>query len=194
MDIDEENNEEETLSLPPLEVEEEETSETESAHAEGKISVRGDAAELREQAFLLENNAWRTLSFGGPDGGAVALQAFSPRRQAAAQGIGMHFLNFDSDTVEELQRTGSYNGMFLDAVLAIYLCTRPKSTTFKALRAPSSVQEDALNWMDRNSVVIGSERHAEVIDAFGDIVNGIFAAAAEVEDSGAAPTGESLGE
>lgn len=182
------------LKIEPLAViDPEETSETESAHEEGRIETNVSPEELRENAFLVENDNWRTLTFGGEDGGPVALQAFSPRRQAAAQRIGMAFLNFDPDTVEELRTSGSYNGMFLDAVLAIYLCTRPKSTVFKAMRAPSSVQEAAMAWMDRNKVDIGSERHAEIVEAFGDIVNGIFAASAEVADTGTGE-GESLGE
>lgn len=147
----------------------------------------------KDLAFLLANDAWRELSFGGPGGGSCQLQAFSPRRQAAAQSIGMKFLNFDQEAVEELQATNTYNGIFMDSILAIFLCTRPKSVAMKALRVPTAVQTEAMNWMDQHNITIGSKRHGEVLDAFSEIVNAIISASSEVDSTGLS-SGESVGE
>lgn len=173
-----------SAALPTLEI-----------HDEGtETPTEANLPSEKDLAFLLKNNNWRELSFGGPDGGPCALQAFSPRRQAAAQSIGMKFLNFDQEQVEELQNSGTYNGIFPDAVLAIFLCTRPNSIALKALRAPSSVQQAAFDWMDQNEIVIGSDRHAELLEVFGDLANAIIGGAVEVDETGTGGSGDSLGE
>lgn len=178
-----------TETLPRLNLKPEAES-TEEAGDETPETVTHSEKDL---AFLLDNDAWRELSFGGPGGGPCQLQAFSPRRQAAAQSIGMKFLNFDQEAVEELQATKTYNGIFMDSILAIFLCTRPKSVAMKALRVPTAVQTEAMNWMDQNGISIGGKRHGEVLDAFSEIVNAIISSSSEVDSTGLS-SGESVGE
>ena len=81
----------------------------------------------------------------------------------------------------------------MDSILAIFLCTRPKSVAMKALRVPTAVQTEAMNWMDQNGISIGSKRHGEVLDAFSEIVNAIISSSSEVDSTGLS-SGESVGE
>lgn len=178
-----------TDTLPRLEI----APETEVEPIDEESGLDTVTHSEKDLAFLLDNDNWRELSFGGPGGGPCKLQAFSPRRQAAAQSIGMEFLNFDQEAVEELQATNTYDGIFMDSIIAIFLCTRPKSVAQKALRARSAIQDEVMAWMDRNRITIGSPRHGEVLDAFSEIVNAIISAAAEVDSTGLS-SGESVGE
>lgn len=165
----------------------------ESAEPEEIAPEAAPEIDPKDLAFLLENDAWGELSFGGKDGGPVSLAAFSPRRQAAAQALGMRFLNFGPEEVEELQASGTYPGILHDATVALFLCTQPKSVAQRAFRTPSVVQNEALAWMDRNRISIGSPRHAEMLERFGELANAVIGASAEIDRTGLGE-GASLGE
>jgi len=150
----------------------------------------------KDRAFVESAEGVRELSFGGRDGGPVSMGAFNTPRQIAAQAMGMEFFNMGQDALEEFQDRGTYNGIFQDAVLVCFLCSQPVSTAKKALRARGRVLDMAMTWADRNRILVGNARHAELMEVFGEIVTDIIESVAEVDEpgTGGQSGGESLGE
>ena len=146
----------------------------------------------QEEAFL-KSDGVRKISFGGPDGRDVKLQPFNTHRQVAAQKLGMEFFNMGEEALEEFQERETYNGIFQDAVIVVYLCAHPVSLAKKALRVPAKVMGEALNWAEKAGVLVGNEKHGELIAAFGDIIGDIIASVAEIDQTGMQSADESLG-
>jgi len=151
----------------------------------GNFEIEG-TAELSEKdaAFIESASGSRSLSFGGRDNGSAELQAFNTYRQVAAQKIGMNFFSMGEDALAEFMSAGTYNGIFLDAILTVYLCTQPESVSKRALSAPSAVQGMAMAWAEKNSILVGNENHGELLEAFGAILRDIFASQDEVDETG----------
>jgi len=152
------------------------------------------AMSRKDEAFIMSADGARELSFGGSDGGPVSLQAFDTHRQIAAQKLGMEFFNMGEEAFAEFRERETYNGIFLDAVLVVYLCVNPTSLSLKALRASDTVRKMAINWAEKNGIKVGTARHGELIEQYGNILNDIIESITEVDETGTTPGGESLGE
>lgn len=147
----------------------------------------------RDRAFVESASGVRTVPFG-TGGAPIELQAFDTHRQIAAQKLGMEFFNMGEEAIAEFQERQTYNGIFLDATLVVFLCTQPHSVAKKALRAPTTVRDAALSWASRLGISAGGEKHAHLIEAFGNILNDLMVSASEIDETGL-PDGEnSLGE
>ena len=151
----------------------------------GNLDIE-DSAQLSEKdsAFINSASGSRELSFGGRDGGPVELQAFNTYRQVAAQKIGMNFFSMGEDALAEFMDAGTYNGIFLDAILTVYLCTQPERVAKRALSAPSAVQGMAMVWAEKNSILVGNENHGQLLESFGAILRDIFASQDEIDETG----------
>ena len=143
----------------------------------------------KDEAFIRSENGELELN-----GKAIKLEPFDSYRQIAAQKLGMEFLNMGEEALEEFQERQTYNGIFLDAVICIYLCTKPRSVSAKALNRTSIVRNDAMAWAESNKIRIGNANHAALIDAFGAIISDIIESIAEVDETGLPDGKESLGE
>lgn len=174
----------EEIGLPPLDGPDNEPSEEPAARPIGK----------QDEAFLMSQAGARQLSFGGRNGGPVDLEEFDTHRHVAAQKMGMEFFNMGETAFEEFRERETYDGIFLDAVLVVYLCVMSRNTALRALRSPTHVRNQALQWAEDNRVRIGSAQHGELLEAFGEILNDIINSVAEVDETGTTSTGESLGE
>lgn len=166
--------------------------ETEKAPAGiGNLEIEngGELCE-KDAAFINSSSGARSLPFGGRDGGPVELQAFDTYRQIAAQKIGMQFFNMGEEVLEEFKAAETYNGIFLDAVLAVYLSTQPQAIAKKALSAPNAVQGMALAWAQANNITVGTENHGHLLEAFGNIINDIMASISEVDETGLDSSGD----
>lgn len=148
----------------------------------------------KDKAFVMSADGSRELKFGASDGGPIELQAFNTHRQIAAQKLGMEFFNMGEEALSEFQDRGTYNGIFMDAVIVVYLCINPISTAKKSLRIPSQIQSDALSWAEKNGIQVGSENHAELIETFGEILGDIMESVSEIDTAGLSEGGQSLGE
>lgn len=147
----------------------------------------------KDLAYLNSATGARQVPFGDR-GEMIDLQAFDTHRQIAAQKLGMEFFNMGEEALEEFRERETYNGIFLDAVLVVYLCVSPHSVAKKALRATNAVRDAALNWASRHGVRAGNEKHAALIEAFGNILNDLISSHVDVDETGL-PTGEEgLGE
>lgn len=153
----------------------------------------GDISE-KDAAFLMAADDTKELPFGGKHGGPAKIEPFNTHRQIAAQKLGMEFFNMGEEAIAEFQDRGTYNGIFMDAVLVVYLCVSPLSVSKRALRASSSVREEAMNWADRNGIRFGNDNHGHLVEAFGQVVQEIVDSAAEIDQSNPTEPGESLGE
>lgn len=151
----------------------------------GNFEIEGTAIlSEKDAAFIESASGSRSLSFGGRDNGNVELQAFNTYRQVAAQKIGMNFFSMGEDALAEFINAGTYNGIFLDAILTVYLCTQPETVSRRALSAPSAIQGMAMAWAEKNSILVGNENHSELLEAFGSILKDIFASQDEVDETG----------
>ena len=106
----------------------------------------------------------------------------------------MEFLNMGEEALEEFQERQTYNGIFLDAVICIYLCSKPRSVALKAIRLTSNVRGDAMAWAEQNKIRIGNANHSALIDAFGGIISDIIESISEVDETGLPDGKETLGE
>ena len=147
----------------------------------------------QDEAFLKSQSGSKELSFGGPGGKPTALSAFNTHRQVAAQKLGMEFFNMGEEALEEFQERETYNGIFQDAVIVVYLCAHPISVAKKALRVPAKVMGEALTWAENCDVRVGNTRHAELLSAFGDIIGEIISSVAEIDETGMESRDDSLG-
>lgn len=148
----------------------------------------------KDVSFLKAADETKELPFGGKLGGPTKIEPFNTHRQIAAQKLGMEFFNMGEEAISEFQDRGTYNGIFLDAVLVVFLCISPLSVSKRALRVSSSVREEAMNWANQNGIRFGNANHGHLVEAFGDIVQEIVESAAEIDQSNPAEPGESLGE
>mgnify|MGYP003132649974 CR=1 FL=1 len=160
--------------------------ETEKAPAGiGNLEIEnGTELSEKDAAFINSSSGARSLPFGGRDGGSVELQAFNTYRQVAAQKIGMNFFSMGEDALSEFMQAGTYNGIFLDAILTVYLCTQPESVARRSLSAPSAVQGMAMAWAEKNSILVGNDNHGELLEAFGAILRDIFSSQDEIDETG----------
>jgi hypothetical protein len=149
-----------------------------------KPKLTPDVAAIRSSSY--------ELSFGGK-GGKVALEPFSKIRQIASQCIGVEIFN-NPNLWAELDEKRSYNGILRDAVFVVFLCVHPLSVSKQAVRIPSKVANDALDWWERHGGGIGSKEHAELMEAFGSIVEDVFSVMAETANDGSPQEDDGLGE
>lgn len=147
----------------------------------------------QDEAFLKSQSGSKELSFGGPQDKPTAIAAFNTHRQVAAQKLGMEFFNMGEEALEEFQERETYNGIFQDAVIVVYLCVHPLSVAKKALRVPAKVMGEALTWAESCDVRVGNTRHAELLSAFGEIIGEIIASVAEIDETGMESRDDSLG-
>ena len=141
--------------------------------------VTPDIAAARSQGY----------EFGGKD-----LAAFSKTRQVAAESMGVKICSPSfSNCAEEMAETGTYAGMFMDAVAIVWLCAHPVSASFKAARKPDAANNAALQWWDSVGGDIGTRPYLSLIETYGSIISDLYAVAAETDSSGRG-TGQSLGE
>lgn len=129
----------------------------------------------------------------------AALKPFSPRRMAAAQCMGLALWSlqpadrvaaakFDADGKLE---TFAYDGIYLDALKVVYLCTCPNSDTLLATRRPDAVTEKVLAWADEQGVFMDDP---ELLACFASIIGQLAASASEpVLSNDHAATGSTLG-
>ncbi|HAG05866.1 MAG TPA: hypothetical protein DCG68_03290 [Cryomorphaceae bacterium] len=149
----------------------------------------------KDEAFILSQGDAKTLSFGGRDNGPAKLHAFDSNRQQAAQKLNLVFLGMTAEALEEFKIQETYNGLFADAVIVAYLCTQPLSVSIKALERTGIVKREIAEWSTKNKITIGTRRHSEIIENWGNQIKYIFNSASEVDETGTqAGEGESLGE
>jgi hypothetical protein len=126
------------------------------------------------------------------------LEPFSRSRQTAAEAMGVKIASASfGSCAETLAETGSYPGFLADAQMIVWLCAQPVVASFRAVRKPDEAVSRAMQWWDANGGDIGSERHIELVETFGDIIGDLFAVQAEIEPGKAGgddSLGESLGE
>lgn len=143
----------------------------------------------KDEVFI--RSAEGAITLNGKD---IKLEPFDSYRQIAAQKLGMEFLNMGEEALEEFQERQTYNGIFLDAVICVYLCTKPRSVALKALRVTSNVRSDAMAWAESNQIRIGNSNHSALIDAFGEVISDIIESISEVDETGLPEGKDSLGE
>lgn len=123
------------------------------------------------------------------------LNAFDKTRQVAAESMGVHCCSPSFyKLADQLTETGSYDGMFADAVSIVWLCAQGKHAAFKAVRKPSGAVEEALEWWSNNGGNVGSAIYGELMETFGNIIDDVFTVTAETDSSGKGGSGQSLGE
>ena len=123
------------------------------------------------------------------------LNPFDKRRQVAAESMGVHCCSPSFyKLADQLSETGSYDGMFADAVSIVWLCSQSKAASFKAVRKPSGAVEEAMEWWDENGDNVGSKLYGELMETFGNIIDDVFTVTAETDSSGKGGSSQSLGE
>jgi hypothetical protein len=115
------------------------------------------------------------------------LKGFSIRRQFAAQACGNRLLcgraqldrvpctcGGNEPTCELCggtgERSGAYDGMFIDVAVLIYLCRCPLSEVQLASRRPNTVVDNALAWAEEAGMNIGSEVFNEACQIYAAIM------------------------
>lgn len=136
---------------------------------------------------MTPQEAWErshSHTFKGSSEEPRLLEPFSPDRQIAAQAMGMEFLNMSDEAREEFQAKGTYNGIFRDAVFAVWLCTQSLPNVAKWAGTAATARGVAMQWANKNNVTLGSAAHAELIDLFGAFIDEIMASTTVPDESG----------
>jgi hypothetical protein len=122
------------------------------------------------------------------------LEPFSRTRQTAAESMGAKIASASfGNCADQLAETGSYPGFLADAQIIVWLCSQPSSASYRAVRKPDEAVTKAMQWWEANGGDIGTARHIELMEAFGQIIEDIFAVQAEI-DPGKGGGNDSLGE
>jgi hypothetical protein len=121
-------------------------------------------------------------SFTDADGhfwGDKRLDPYSAQRQIAAQALGMRFGALTIEDMEELERTSSYAGLFLDAVTVIYLCY-PRGRDGKQgidesyaacdPQARKGVRLRMLTWAEAQEITEGSTNYRSAVEMMLKII------------------------
>jgi hypothetical protein len=107
------------------------------------------------------------------------LKEFSAPRQIAAQALGNRLL---SGRVTR-EQDGMYDGMYADAVCAIYLCRCPKSDVLLAVRRPEKVLEKAMDWAQESQILLGTPAFEEACEAYGRIFEALEASQFRIKEA-----------
>lgn len=149
----------------------------------------------KDRAFVMSADGMRSVPFSADGSGAdVKLRAFDDFRLMAAQSMGLRFFNMTEDDISEFKAHGTYDELYMDAIISVCLCTKPEEFALKAIDHPKTYKKQILQWAKKQGIRPGTERHGEVIEAFGQIINDISVSSAEVDETGLPEVGESLGE
>tara|TARA_R110000772_G_scaffold78559_1_gene168569 strand:- start:22975 stop:23523 length:549 start_codon:yes stop_codon:yes gene_type:complete len=181
MDIEQPDEEQEFLNA--------QEANEESMNLEESNEPEVDSISAKDVAFV--RSAGGSIVFNGV---SYKMQPFNSIRQMAAQKLGMEFLNMGEEALEEFQSRQTYNGIFWDAVVCVYLCLKPLSVATKAIDRTATVRKDAMNWAQAQKIEIGGEAHSTLIDAFGVILSDVMESIAEVDETGLPDGKDSLGE
>lgn len=109
------------------------------------------------------------------------LKPFSAMRQAAAQRCGLRCGRLNEAEAEAFKKTGVYDGIMMDVVLVLFLCSCKESTVLAAMRDPESITVDAMNWADREGISYLGEGFMEASAVFSKIMGDLFASDFDVE-------------
>ncbi len=146
----------------------------------------------KDQAFLRSGKM--ELSFGGPKGKELKLNPFDYERKVVGQLMGMNIMNMPEEALEELQARDTYDGLWTDAIVTMYLCAHGMDVIERAFFHPKVYKKRALRWSKEIGVDFGNDKHGEIIDKFIIILKDMFSSAAEVDETGLPDSGQSLGE
>ena len=121
----------------------------------------------------------KTYEFGGKQ-----LYPFSAGRQAAAQLLGLRYGSLSDDDIEKFQETSTYDGIMMDAIFVVYLCTLNDVKATRSFASPGVVRREAMQWAEENNVSLGgSENFRKVCEIFGSIMSDLQDAIVEPEGS-----------
>jgi hypothetical protein len=101
------------------------------------------------------------------------LQPWTAFRQASAQRMGMRFGRIASDEATAFKSNGIYDGIFADAVIAVWLCLQPQNKVLRAYRLPDEALCEAMTWAEASRISYPNEGAAELIKLFVDIVSDV---------------------
>ncbi len=107
------------------------------------------------------------------------LHPFSPMRRNAAQALGNRL--FCGTAAVNEQDIGLYPGAMVDAVVALYLCSAPKSEVLIALRKPDIVHARAMEWGEERNIAVGTPTGTEALEVYGDMLRQIAESQFDVE-------------
>lgn len=113
------------------------------------------------------------------------LNPFTKTAQLSAESMGVICCSPSfGNHAEALAETGTYPGMFPDAVACLWLCQAPKTDVLRAVRKPDEANRKAWAWWEENGGDIGSPLYIEALGVLNEILEEIFAVTAETESNG----------
>lgn len=107
--------------------------------------------------------------------GDLTFEPFKARRLYAANAMGLRAFRVTEEQREAIVDgdVSTYEGMLVDVVIVLYLCSQPLAVSLRALRTPTKVLEQAVAWGERNGVHPLSEMYAEFMAAYGQLIDPI---------------------
>jgi len=108
------------------------------------------------------------------------LHPFDWRRQEAADGLGLKLFKLQGDVAAEFAETERYDGIAGDASIVVWLCTLPPSQVAKYIRLPGQGTEAQLKWAEAEVGGIGTARHGEMMETYGEILGDFMASLGEI--------------
>ena len=90
----------------------------------------------------------------------ATLHPFSMHRQLAAQALGNRILCGRVSTVDD---SGFYDGLYIDVIALMYLCSSPVSESITATRRPERIIERAMNWAEQKKIHLGSDAWTDAL-------------------------------